>query len=243
MCGLAPVVSVMIAAKKLGADKSLILKRSSSANDKKSDERAVGYLSALFLKNDKQSEEEEKMSGLLNDKQKQKLLEISRNTIEQYIKTQKTLKIKVEDATLNKAMGVFVTLNKNGQLRGCIGNIIGREPLYLGVRDMSIASATQDPRFPPLAEAELSKIKIEISVLSPLEKVSNADEIILGTHGVLVKKGFRSGVYLPQVATETGWSKEEFMNSLCAHKAGFEPDAWKKGDCEIYIFTAEVFGE
>jgi len=80
-------------------------------------------------------------------------------------------------------------------------------------------------------------------VLSPLKKIEDPDEIILGTHGVLVKSGWQQGVFLPQVATETGWSKEEFMNALCGRKAGMAADAWKKGKCEIYIFSAEVFGE
>jgi len=140
-------------------------------------------------------------------------------------------------------MGVFVTLRKNNQLRGCIGNIIGTNPLYLGVKNMAIAAATQDYRFTTVTKEELEDIQIEISVLSPLKQITNIEEIILGKHGVLVKDGYRSGVYLPQVATETGWNKEEFMNSLCGQKAGMELDAWKSGKCEIYIFSAEVFEE
>jgi AmmeMemoRadiSam system protein A len=108
---------------------------------------------------------------------------------------------------------------------------------------MSVASATQDPRFMPVTKDDLADIDIEISVLSPLKKITNPDEIIIGVHGVLVKNDYTSGVYLPQVATETGWSKEEFMNSLCGHKAGMESDAWKTGACEIHVFTAEVFSE
>ncbi len=108
---------------------------------------------------------------------------------------------------------------------------------------MSIASATQDPRFRSVTKEELADIDIEISVLSPLKKINDPDEIVLGVHGVLVKNDYAGGVYLPQVATETGWSKSEFMNSLCGHKAGMDVDAWKTGACEIYIFSAEVFGE
>ena len=108
---------------------------------------------------------------------------------------------------------------------------------------MAIAAATEDPRFYPVKINELKEIKIEISVLSPLRKITDINEIVMGKHGVLVKSGFQSGVYLPQVAVETGWNKEEFMNSLCGSKAGINVDAWKKGKCEIYIFTAEVFSE
>ena len=99
------------------------------------------------------------------------------------------------------------------------------------------------PVLEPTCIQELDDIDIEISVLSPLEQIDNPDKIIVGKCGVMVKKGFRSGVYLPQVATETGWNKEEFMNSLCLDKAGLPADSWKNGSCEIYIFTAEVFGE
>ena len=183
------------------------------------------------------------MESSLNAQQKEKLLTLARNTIVSQIKTAKALEVEVDDPALEEIRGAFVTIHRAGQLRGCIGNIIGTEPLYIGVRDMAIAASTQDPRFPPLSEAELADIDIEISVLTPLKKITELDEIILGTHGVLVRQGFNSGVYLPQVATETGWSKEEFMNSLCAQKAGISADAWKKGECEIYVFSAEVFGE
>jgi len=134
-------------------------------------------------------------------------------------------------------------LRRNQQLRGCIGNIVGTKPLYSGVRDMAIAAATQDRRFNSVTKDELGDIHIEISVLSPLVQITNTDEIVLGKHGVLVRDAYRSGVYLPQVATETGWSKEEFMNSLCSQKAGMKPNAWKSGECDIYIFSAEVFEE
>ncbi|MFH1505055.1 MAG: AmmeMemoRadiSam system protein B [Candidatus Omnitrophota bacterium] len=258
MCGLGAVVSTMIAAKKLGADEVKILKRSASSDNP--EEKAVGYLSAAFinpvrgnsLRADaakrasngvKKGKEVEVMKELLNKQQKQELFKLARDTVTLYVSKKKILEAKTDDSTLKEVMGVFVTLHKQGRLRGCIGNIIGREPLYQGVRDMAVAAASQDPRFAPVVEGELKDIDIEISALSPLKKITNPDEIIAGTHGVLVKDSFRSGVYLPQVATETGWSREEFMNSLCAQKAGMEPDAWKKGECEIYIFTAEVFGE
>jgi len=183
------------------------------------------------------------MSDILTDQQQKELLKLARDTITLYLTNKKILEKKISDSALQEVMGVFVTLRKNNQLRGCIGNIIGTKPLYLGVIEMSIASATQDSRFMPVSRDELDDIHIEISVLSPLKKITNPDEIIMGIHGVLVKNGYRSGVYLPQVATETGWSKDEFMNSLCVHKAGMEASAWKTGKCEIYVFTAEVFRE
>jgi len=163
--------------------------------------------------------------------------------METYVKTGERLRIKEADPVLNKELGVFVTLHKHGQLRGCIGSIIGKGPLYLTVRDMAIESSTTDPRFAKISESELKDVDIEISVLSELEKISDPNLIKMGKHGVLVRGPGGGGVFLPQVAVETGWSRDEFMNNLCSRKAGLPEDAWKKGGCEIYIYTAEVFGE
>ena len=180
---------------------------------------------------------------MLNKEQKKKLLEIARKAIETYLKTGKTIEVKETDPVLLKELGAFVTLKEKGRLRGCIGNIIGQKPLYLTVRDMAIEAAVSDPRFTRLETQELKNIEIEVSVLSPLEKIDSVDKIKLGKHGVLIRKGFASGVFLPQVAQETGWSKDEFLSNLCSHKAGLKPDAWKDKASEIYIFTAEVFSE
>jgi AmmeMemoRadiSam system protein A len=111
------------------------------------------------------------------------------------------------------------------------------------VRDMAVESSSKDPRFKPVGPNELKDIKIEISVLSEPKRIRDAGEIEMGTHGVIVKRGFNSGVFLPQVATETGWTKEEFLSNLCAHKAGLPADAWKDKKTELYTFTAQVFGE
>ena len=183
------------------------------------------------------------MSNLLNEKQKSQLLKIARDTITTYINSNELLEINVSDPLLKQKMGTFITLRKGEKLRGCIGTMVGAKPLYLAVRDMTISSATQDPRFGPLIIEELNSVTIEISVLSPLKKISNSQEIVLGYHGVLVKDEYRSGVYLPQVAKETGWSKEQFMDSLCQDKAGIDANCWRMGQCDIYIFTAEVFSE
>ena len=183
------------------------------------------------------------MESLLNDTQKKKLLEIARATLETYIRKGEIPELKVDDAVLNKELGAFVTLHKNGQLRGCIGNIIGRGPLSETIKNMAVAASTKDPRFPRVTEDELNDIDIEISVLSPMQKIDDPSTIIMGKHGVIVKSGFDSGVFLPQVATETGWDRETFMNNLCAHKAGLPANAWKTGKCEISVFTAKVFKE
>ncbi|MDP3804222.1 MAG: AmmeMemoRadiSam system protein A, partial [Candidatus Omnitrophota bacterium] len=171
------------------------------------------------------------------------LLQIAREAITSYVIDGKRKSYTEIDDILNQPLGAFVTLHENGELRGCIGNMAGRGPLQQTINDMAIESATGDPRFPRLSSAEIAKIDIEISVLSPMKKVSSYEEVNIPGHGVMVKKGFSSGVYLPQVARETGWTRDELLSSLCAHKAGLPADAWKDPATEIYVFTAEVFGE
>ncbi|MCM8766402.1 MAG: AmmeMemoRadiSam system protein B [Candidatus Omnitrophica bacterium] len=237
LCGGLPVVVTLILSKELGHHSINLLNYTNSAyvtGKKIKGLWTVGYASLAI---DRKEEE------MLNTNQRKRLLEIARKSIQTYLKTGKKLELSEDDPVLLKQMGAFVTLHKYGQLRGCIGNLIGDRPLYLMVRDMAVESAVGDPRFPPVEITELDDIEIEISVLSPLEKVDSADKIELGKHGVLVRRGFRSGVFLPQVAEETGWSKEEFLSYLCSHKAGLDPLAWKDKDTELYIFTAEVFSE
>lgn len=246
LCGGFGVVTTLILAKELGHHKLDVLNYTNSAiaTGRKTDgEWTVGYVSCVVDAPGSQVPDKERESAMLNLEQRKKLLSIARKSIEKYLETGSKLEVKEDDPLLNKEMGAFVTLNESGQLRGCIGNITGRGPLYLLVRDMAVESATGDPRFAPVEAAELKNIEIEISVLSPLEKVDSPEAIILGKHGVIVKRGFNSGVFLPQVATETGWSKEEFLSNLCAHKAGLAPDAWKDPSTEICIFSAEVFSE
>ncbi|MDD3726208.1 MAG: AmmeMemoRadiSam system protein A [Candidatus Ratteibacteria bacterium] len=180
---------------------------------------------------------------MLTEQQKQKLLKIARETLEYYLSGRELPPLPNGDPVLQERRGVFVTLKKEGELRGCIGYIEGVEPLAMAVRDMAIQSATGDPRFPPVRYEELKDIEIEISVLTPLKRVKSSEEIVLGRDGVIVKKGPRQGVFLPQVADETGWSKEEFLSNLCMYKAGLPPDAWKDNNTEIYIFQADVFSE
>jgi len=240
MCGMGAVYSVMDASKRLGADRVKVLKYANSGDTSGMKDRVVGYMSAVFIKADNKKEEEQ---GMFTRAQKQELLNIARSTISHYLETGKRLEVKVDDPLLEKDMGAFVTLHRDGQLRGCIGHMVAAEPLYLTVRDMAIASATNDWRFTPVKREELDEIDIEISVLTPMEKIDDYNRIEMGKHGVMVKMGPRSGVYLPQVADETGWDRDRFMNSLCTSKAGIPEDSWKTGKADIYVFTAEVFGE
>jgi AmmeMemoRadiSam system protein B/AmmeMemoRadiSam system protein A len=247
MCGTGAVCATMMASKKLGADSVEILKYANSGDVTGDTSRVVGYLSAAMVKQDKrlknqnQNNKGEDMGLSLEDKKT--LLQIARQTLKAYLAKEQVPEFEINSKILMENRGAFVTLHKHGRLRGCIGNMVGTKPLYLTVSSMAIEAATGDPRFPKVTLSELADIDIEVSVLSPLEKVASADKITLGKHGVIVKRGFRQGVYLPQVATETGWSKEEFLSSLCASKAGLSPDAWKDKDTDLIVFTAEVFSE
>jgi MEMO1 family protein len=247
LCGVMPVSAILIAAKMLGFDNIEVLKYTNSGDTFGDKSRVVGYLSAVIYKSSQltvdSSQKKIEGAGMLNDAQRKRLLQIARESITSYVRDGKKKNFVEKDPVLNQNMGSFVTLHENGNLRGCIGNMVGQGPLYQTVADMAVEAATGDPRFQRLSPQEIGKIDIEISVLSGLVKVKNPDEIKIPGHGVIVRRGFRSGVYLPQVATETGWNKEEFLASLCAHKAGLAPDAWKDPSTEIYVFTAEVFGE
>ncbi len=248
MCGFGAVYAVMKACKRLGADEVKVLKYASSGDTYGMKASVVGYMSAAFVKSRvagplPRATGKSKEGNMLNGSQRKELLKIARDTIKEYLETGKRFEPEVSDEVLKKDMGVFVTLRESGSLRGCIGNLAATGPLYLTVRDMAIAAATEDPRFPPVTLDELDEVDIEISALSSMEKIDDYSEIEVGKHGVMVRMGWKGGVYLPQVADETGWNREQFMNSLCAHKAGIPSDAWKTGKCEMYVFTAEVFGE
>lgn len=179
----------------------------------------------------------------LTDDEKRALLRLAREAIETYLRKKEIVDIPQAQGALSMSSGAFVTLhNKDGSLRGCIGNMVGQGPLVQTIRDMAIAAATGDPRFPKVILAELKNLKIEISVLSPMSHVKDLSEIEVGTHGLMITKGYYRGVLLPQVATEYGWDRDTFLTHLC-FKAGLEGDAWKADDALIESFTAEVFGE
>ena len=254
MCGVMPVTATVLAAEKLGAGDIRILKYANSGDTFGDKSKVVGYLSAVLYRQDgsgvKQAVGDEPQKAkeggermLLNEAQRKRLLQIARESMTSFVRDGKRKNIPEKDPVLNEPMGAFVTLHENGELRGCIGNMVGQGPLCQTVAAMAIEAATGDPRFPTLSPSEIDKVDIEISVLSPMRKVSGPDEIKVPGHGVLVKRGFRSGVYLPQVATEAGWNKEQFLTSLCGQKAGMSPDAWKDPATDMYVFSAEVFGE
>ncbi len=180
----------------------------------------------------------------MNDEQKKTLLKVARDTVEAVISRSSVERPASDDPDLNAPCGCFVTLKNHGKLRGCIGQFVSSEPLIELIADMAKASATGDPRFMAdrISRVELDDLDIEISVLSPLKATDDPLSLRLGTDGIYIKKGRASGCFLPQVATETGWTTEEFLSYCCSHKAGLPPNAWQDPATEVYLFTAEVFG-
>ncbi len=245
MCGSVPVVAALLYAKKRKLNHIDILNQANSGDATGDRSSVVGYMSAILYE-DSGSATSGKTAkrSTLTLNQKRRLMDIAKKTIETYVNDQKVYPVQDNDSRLLQEEGVFVTIRKQGQLRGCIGNIIGRGPMNILVRDMAISAATQDPRFKPLSQDELSEIDLEISVLSKPREIKNIDEIDLGVHGVIVGQGaFHQGVFLPEVATDTGWSKEQFLTELCTQKAGLPPDCWKDPRTKIEIFTTESFSE
>lgn len=178
----------------------------------------------------------------LSEKQKKLLLEIARDTIRNTVLGTARIDYDIDDPILEIECGAFVTIHNKGELRGCIGNIIAETPLWLTISNMALQASTADPRFPPVSAEELDEIDIEISALSPLWETEDLNEIEVGKHGILIKKGFNQGLLLPQVATEHGFDRIKFLEHTCM-KAGLPGNCYKSGDCEIYIFSATVFGE
>lgn len=178
----------------------------------------------------------------LSPKERVKLLELARQTLYQFVSRGTRPKPVVEEERLNEQRGVFVSLHIGPNLRGCIGTFSPSVPLYEAVMDMTVNAATHDVRFAPVRSDEVSKIEIELSVLSPLRRVQKIEEIEAGRHGIFVTKDRRRGVLLPQVAAQYGWDRETFLAQTCA-KAGLPARAWKDPETVIEVFTADVFSE
>ncbi len=175
----------------------------------------------------------------LSNEEKTYLKELARLSIEKEFDAGVELPA-LPSERLQEHYGVFVTLKKGGQLRGCIGNVLGDRPLWQAVRDMAVQSAFHDPRFPALSKEELEQVEIELSVLSPFEQCADVQQIEPGKHGLMIQKGMHSGLLLPQVAQEHGWDRETFLSQTCI-KAGLPAHTWQKNKVQIFCFQAEVF--
>ena len=179
----------------------------------------------------------------LNGKQQDTLLALARATIADSLKIPGDRKeLDLGDDVYKNKCGAFVTLHIRGRLRGCIGYILGVKSIPETIIDMARASAFKDPRFPPLRAEEFNAIDIEISVLSPIEPVRDVKEIVVGRDGLIISRGFNSGLLLPQVPTEQGWDLDTFLHQTC-FKAGLPPTAWREKGTKIEKFSAQVFGE
>jgi hypothetical protein len=245
-CGEAPIVASVTIAKEMGANCASIISYSNSGyNSVGSTDRVVGYGAVVISKGKVQPTQDVDTlitdnSYTLNSLDKNTLLNYARRTLDQYFAAQILPLPRDMNSFLKMKRGAFVTLKKNGELRGCIGHMSEDTPLCTTIGAMALQAAFNDSRFSPLSQQELDQVEIEISVLTPFTKVKNADEIVLGRDGVIVKKESKQAVYLPQVATETGWNKATFLNQLCL-KAGLKEGDWKQAD--LFTFQADVFSE
>ena len=234
-CGEGPILVAMRVARGLGADTTTVLHYANSADSPAGDPRqVVGYGAVMFWRYAPPD---------LTQTQKQELLKIGRTAIEGHLKTGRIPDYETDDPALLRRSGAFVTLKENGELRGCIGHMRADTPLYRVVQEMAVAASTSDPRFPPMKVEELSKAHIEISVLSSLRRIADVQQIQIGTHGLMIVKGERQGVFLPQVPVEQGWNRAEYLEGLC-QKASLPTGCWRDAEqARLYAFTATVFGE
>ncbi len=236
MCGENAVLTTVIAARKLKANSVTILQYSNSGDSHPpgafSKSRVVGYGAVAITR-----------FPSISPASQKELLKLARKAIVNYLEKKEVLKLTGASKELSQKLGLFVTLRQGEKLRGCIGRVEHPAELYKMIAHLSCSAAFGDPRFPPLTKEELDKITIDVTVCSPLRKVSDPREIIPSIHGVVVREGRRSGLFLPSVWDETGWSREEFLQHLCRNKANLPEDAWKEKDVDLYIFTGHSFSE
>ena len=181
------------------------------------------------------------MDFTLSNEEKRILIQTAREAIESRL-ARRPPEYPQATKKLKEKCGAFVTLHKGGKLRGCIGYVTARAPLVETIKETAQSAAFQDPRFPPLTSRELAEISLEVSVLTPLRPVGSIEEIEVGVHGIMMRRGFHSGLLLPQVATEYGWDRETFLTHTC-YKAGLPADCWQSAETRMEVFSALVFGE
>ncbi len=242
-CGGGPIVAAMIAAELLGATEATLLKYANTGDVTGDYARVVGY-AAVALVQPPTSRAGKAVDYALDKQDQAILLKLARQSAETAVRERKLLDPVPQPGSdlLMDERGAFVTLKKDGELRGCIGYITGLKPLYLTVRDVAAYAAARDTRFPPVSVTELRDLHYEISVLSAFRRVTDVKKIQVGRHGLFIKKGSYEGVLLPQVAVEQGWNRSTFLEEACL-KAGLPRNAWKDEDTDLFTFTAQVFGE
>ena len=233
MCGGGPVVAALLYAQKRGEAKVQVLKYGDSSFGSGDTSRVVGYLAAAIYT------KPQRASFSLSSQEKEDLLRLARMAVERFVNGKEVINYTAQNPNFLSKKGAFVTLKKQGRLRGCIGFTEPVLPLYETIIRASIYASTQDPRFPPVSPEELKDLEVEISVLTPLEKIDNPRLIQVGKHGLIISKNGKKGLLLPQVPVENNWSREQFLRHTCL-KAGLPEDAWQKG-AELYVFEAIVF--
>lgn len=240
-CGGAPIMAAMVAAERLGARDARVLKYANSGDTAGDRSRVVGYSADIFVRTKSAASITPEFS--LNEDDRRALLALARKSVEHAVLRGETfIPAAPQSDVLHQERGAFVTLTIAGNLRGCIGYTSALKPLYLTVHDTAAFAALRDPRFRPVREEELSKLQYEISILSPLRRVMNVQDIRIGRDGLLMRNGAREGLLLPQVPAEHHWDRARFLEETC-FKAGLEPGCWKDEGTDIFRFTAVVFSD
>ena len=235
-CGLFPIVTLMLMLDRAYEVRHLLYQNSGDI-ERQSRDRVVGYHAfSIVRKADQQGDD-----FLLTDEDKQQLKRIAAESIKAHFDGKEVDSKTLSNGypTLQKLCGAFVSLHKNGRLRGCIGHFGEDTPLHEIVAEMARAAAFEDPRFLNVTREEFDDLEIEISVLTPMRRIYSLDEFELHRHGIYIRKGFNSGTYLPQVADEVNWTKEEFVSHCSQDKARLGWDGWK--EAELYVYEAIVF--
>ncbi len=248
MCGLESVLCVVRAASRLGLSEARVVNYTNSGMAGGDNRRVVGYGAMIFTGSGKQGKagQSSPINVTFGEESRQELLAMARGAAKNAVEGSWEPFEPSENPELQVKAGCFVTLKNNGVLRGCIGRFTSNEPLWKTVREVAISSATRDTRFlhNPVTPAEIPQLEIEISVLSPMRKISRPlEEIELGRDGIVVQDQGRSGTFLPQVATETGWSLEEFLGHCAGDKAGIGWQGWKSPTAQIFAYTATIIEE
>lgn len=241
LCGHAAVLTLLEVLKYFEPIQSHQEMSDTSASVTGDMKRVVGYGAYRFDK----SQQIIDVSDPLPQPLRKELLDIARQTLESWVVNKKIPQFEITDISMMSPAAVFVTLNKQGELRGCMGGVVPDKPLYQAVQDRVVASAIHDPRFDEVRAEELDDIKIDISIIKDMRLISDSSEITVGKHGAMVhsKKNSQGGLFLPEVATKYNLNREQFLELLCREKAGLSASCWQDPAVELYRFSTEEFGE